>query len=246
MDTTDTGNTDTTHPANTQAATSIMQRLRDETAEQHADAESRPLERAMAGGTLPRDVYVAWLGQRFLLHTVLEALVRDVAERDPRVGPIVTPDLFQENNLRADLQFFERPIERLQPLPPVQAICDAWRRLTDAKSAGSQPAGSDQTTTQPIALLGAYYVFEGSKNGARYLMPRVAKTHGLDAELRDGLLYLDPHGERQRPLWMAFKERMNAATFTPAEQDAMVAAAKQAFSGVSALDDALYAETPAK
>lgn len=61
-----------------------------------------------------------------------------------------------------------------------------------------------------------------------------------------GMRYLDPHGDQQRPLWMQFKAAMDAADFTEAELDAMVAAAGRTFDFVSGVDDELYAGAPAR
>ena len=50
------------------AATGIMGHLRDTTRALHTEAESRPLQRAMAKGTLPPGSYVMYLGQLRHLH----------------------------------------------------------------------------------------------------------------------------------------------------------------------------------
>ena len=84
--------------------------------------------------------------------------------------------------------------------------------------------------------MGIYYVFEGSKNGARYIAKALAKQAGITA-----LKYLDPHGEAQRGLWMKFKADMDAIPWTPAEQDSMVRAAQATFSAISRLDDEIHA-----
>jgi len=88
-----------------------------------------------------------------------------------------------------------------------------------------------------------YYVFEGSKNGARYLVKRVAATY--DLKPGPGLLYLDPHGEQQPALWAQYKARMDAAGFSPQDQDAIVAAAQQTFDLVAEVDDQVQAASTA-
>jgi heme oxygenase len=86
------------------------------------------------------------------------------------------------------------------------------------------------------------YVFEGSKNGARYI------ARALRGSLRisgaPGLRYLDPHGEAQRPVWESFKQRLDAAPLDAAEVDGIILAAKACFAHVTAVDGALLAEAP--
>lgn len=201
-------------------ATSVMLRLREETIEHHKAAESRPVERALAAGTLPKARYVALLGQRLLIHRRLESRVRELAARFPFVGTIVQETLFQEPNLRADLRFFGVDPDAVTPLTATSRFLNAIDALADEN---------------PLSLLGVYYVFEGSKNGARYIVRRLRPAYGL-AE-GPGTLYLDPHGEQQRPLWEMFKQRMDAAGFAPADQTAMVAAAKMAFDAIAEVDE---------
>ena len=64
---------------NTGAATSsagIMGRLKSETAAQHAEAESKPLEAALVAGAIGQDQYKKYLAQRWLIHRELEEIGR--------------------------------------------------------------------------------------------------------------------------------------------------------------------------
>jgi heme oxygenase len=205
---------------------SVMTRLREETAAQHAHAESRPLEQALVRGVLPRAAFVALLGQRFLVHRALEARLRELVRGHPLVGTLVPERLFQEQNARDDLAFFGVDAATVESLAPTHGFIAEIDRVAAGAS--------------PLALLGFYYVLEGSKNGARFIAQRVRPAYGLTAG--PGTRYLDPHGEEQRPLWAAFKQRMDAAGFDTAAQDTMVAAARRAFDALSAIDDAVYAD----
>ena len=90
----------------------------------------------------------------------------------------------------------------------------------------------------PAVLMGIYYVFEGSKNGARFIARALGKAWGkTDLE---GMKYLDPHGDAQRGLWMKFREDMNAVDWSSEEQDVMVKAAQDTFDAISALDDEIH------
>jgi heme oxygenase len=95
-----------------------------------------------------------------------------------------------------------------------------------------------QQAPSPAVLMGIYYVFEGSKNGARFIARALGKAWGkTDGE---GMKYLDPHGEAQRGLWMKFREDMNAIDWSSEEQDTMVKAAQDTFDAISALDDEIH------
>jgi heme oxygenase len=202
-----------------------MQRLRDETWEHHKRAEAKPLEQMLIAGQPDAGMYSAMLAQRFLTHRALEAHIAGLAARDARVRGIVPPILFQTENLRRDLEYFDIAADpRSGDIHPLQATAKLI-------------AAIDRTAVeQPIALLGFYYVLEGSKNGARYIAARVGPILGL-ASGNPGLLYLDPHGQAQRELWQGFKQRMDAAGFAAAEMDAMVECAKLTFECVGESDD---------
>jgi len=209
---------------NVETTVGLMARLRDETTEHHQRAESRPFERALLGGALPRVSYVEMLAQRYLVHRALERAARGLRDAHPFLAEILRDELFQEANLAADLEYFGVDQNAIVPARATRALVEDIGRLADQR---------------PLALLGVYYVFEGSKNGARYVAKSVASTYALAPG--PGLRYLDPHGEQQRALWLDFKKRMDDCPFSPADQDAMVAAAQLTFDRIGELDDELWA-----
>lgn len=203
----------------TTAAMDIMGRLREETAADHKTAESNPLEQALFRGALPLDGFVRYLEQRYLVHETLDASVARLVETEPRLRGLVPADLLQTPNLRADLDHFARKSAEIMPTPGTAK----YLKLLNTWSAGDNSA-----------IWGAYYVFEGSKNGARILARIVGGAYGLAAG--PGLRYLDPHGAEQRQLWQDFRTRMNAIEWTPAEADTIVDAARQTFRAVGEID----------
>lgn len=207
-------------------AVPIMQRLRDETAELHKLAESRPLEQQMISGRLPRESYATWLGQRYLMHRALDRALEALRASDPRLAGVLGSEQYQSSNAESDLRALGVEPRDVAPLAPTRSFVSRLER------------GSDES---PVALLGVHYVFEGSKNGARY----IARAMRGALSPVEALRYLDPHGPEQRPLWDAFKQKMNAVAFSPAEQDEMLAAAKEAFAFAAALDDAVFARASA-
>lgn len=209
------------------AANSLMARLRDETRAQHTSAEQRQIEQSLVRGTISRAAYVAWLGQRRAMHVILEALLDRLRAADPRVAGAVDPALYQTANIDRDLAF-------LGAEPAAWAPGAAARGFADALASWE--------SARPLRLLGAFYVFEGSKNGARFIAQAIRRAFEFDGP--DGLRYLDPHGEAQRGLWLRVRERIDAAGFPDTAADEIVAAAKETFEWVARVDDELEARFP--
>ena len=205
----------------TTAPTGIMGRLKAETAEQHAIAEAKPLEAALVAGSIDHDQYKQYLGQRWLIHRELEAATDRALAEDQRLSQLGLPGLYQTANIEADLGYLGVETSTIEPLKGAQNL-----------------VGTIQQAPSPAVLMGIYYVFEGSKNGARFIARALGKAWGkTDGE---GMKYLDPHGEAQRGLWMKFREDMNAIDWSSEEQDTMVKAAQDTFDAISALDDEIH------
>ena len=205
----------------TSAPTGIMGRLKAETAEQHAIAESKPLEAALVAGSIAHDQYKQYLAQRWLIHRELEGATDRVLDEDHRLAHLGLPGLYQTANLEADLAHLGIDTASIKPLKGAQNLVDTIRNAPS-----------------PAVLMGIYYVFEGSKNGARFIARALGKAWGkTDLE---GMKYLDPHGEAQRGLWMKFREDMNAIDWSSEEQNVMVKAAQDTFDAISALDDEIH------
>jgi len=203
-----------------------MARLREETADLHRLAERSPLQQALLHGRLPLETYCSWLGQRLLLHQRLEAGLQDLATRDRRAAEVVHPRQFQSENVRKDRLRLDGSAADPSPLPATDDLVgqfEAW----------SADGG--------VGLLGAHYVLEGSKNGARVLAEVVRKTFSLGAD--EAVSYLNPHGQQQGPLWGEFKKAMDAALFQPNEADSIVESAKATFRMIARIDAEIHSES---
>jgi heme oxygenase len=200
-------------------AIDIMGRLREETAADHKAAESNPLEQALFRGGLPLEGFVRYLEQRCLVHESLDAAVARLVETEPRLRGLVPAELLQTPNLRADLEHFARKSSEILPTPGTAK----YLKLLNTWSTGVNST-----------IWGAYYVFEGSKNGARILARTIGGAYGLHDGR--GLRYLDPHGAAQRQLWQDFRARMNAIEWSATEADAIVDAARATFRAVGEID----------
>ena len=85
--------------------------LRDETADLHRAAETRPFQKQMVKGEVSRDQFVRYLGQIYHVHRVLE----DLLDRSRYEGAIIEQvwrdDRRHVSNLVADLSFYGADIE---------------------------------------------------------------------------------------------------------------------------------------
>lgn len=202
-------------------APTVMERLRAETADLHAGAESTDFQQGMAGGRLTRAEYTAWLGQMLHVHRTLERPLREL-RRDPRFAAL-REEQFQEPYLLADLAALESAPEEHPALPATEALVAEIARAS---------------AEAPLALLGFHYVLEGSNNGNRFIAKRLVPALELG---ETGWSYLDPYGESQREKWGAFKRDMDAVGFETEQADALVAAARRMFQGIGEISVELSA-----
>lgn len=205
----------------------IMERLKSETWPQHQEAERQELEQQLVGGTLPQEGYVAFLGQRLRIHEALERCLLAAGERDERIRRLLLDGRrVHQPRIEKDLEHFGRVPAEAVALESTAAL------IRDIEETAAR---------EPIALLGFFYVFEGSTNGARFIARALRGAYRLDGTA--GTQYLDPYGDEQRALWQEFRQTMNGTDFTAAEQDAIVAAARRTFTHMVAIDKALHAHS---
>jgi len=198
----------------TTSGNGVMKRLREETLSLHQETEQGTFQKELMAGKLSRDSYADLLAQLLPVHRVLERHLRSLAQSQDSIRAVVREAQFQEENLLRDLRDLGREPDSAEPL-------EAARSLT----AYIEKTAADD----PVALLGIHYVFEGSKNGGRFIARAVGRAYDLG---ESGLHYLDPHGEQQRPLWQQFKTDMESLSLSPREKDAIVEAAQETFRGI--------------
>lgn len=204
----------------------IMTRLRTGTAALHQRAEQSAFQRALLAGELPRHGYVEYLRQMCLIHRSFEELLRRLGRHRPALGGVVREHLFRETHLTRDLQAFGIAPQTAVPLPATARFIDRVKEIA---------------ATNPIALLGVHYVFEGSTNGGRFIAKGLRGVCQLAAD--DGVSYFDAYGDEQPRYWREFKSLMNGLCLTAGEREAIVSAAGDAFLGMIGLFDELHART---
>lgn len=201
----------------TAIAAPVMEQLKVSTAELHASAEGHAFQQQMVRGTVAKELYGKYLAQLYWVHSALESQIRAQRANDPVLASIVTDEQFHSPRIVSDLQ-------ALGVCPAGGGLLSSTKELVKTIEAAS---GSS------IRLLGLHYVLEGSMNGNKFIAK--ALMRGLGLAPGNGLSYLDPYADQQRANWQRFKDSMNAADFSQAEIDEMVAAACNMFRGIGAI-----------
>ena len=204
------------------AGTSIMDHLRDATRGLHKQAESRPLQRAMARGTLPRASYVMYLAQLRHLHAALETALDQPAASRAGLSELFTEDRRRVPDLDQDLASFNVDPAEVPALAPTQQFIERIGALLDE---------------DPLSLLGPLYVLEGSTNGGRFLARVLERSLRLDGGT--GLSYMDPYGDRQPEMWASFKRLADALALTSEQADAVTESAGRTFAAIAEISDAI-------
>jgi heme oxygenase len=201
-----------------------MLTLRESTASHHRLAEQHEFQQQFVRGTLPRPLYVHWLGQMLHIHAALEAHLDRLVAKNPQLKSVFDDGRRKVAPLQKDLAFFGSTSD--------QAVLSAARAMM---------ARMDQlATAQPLALLGILYVLEGSTNGSKFIARKVRPAYQLPAS-DEGSAYLDPYGEVQPVRWQEFKAAMDALDLPAAEVGPIVEAAQQTFDSIRELGAELLA-----
>ena len=189
----------------------LTKRLKEDNWDLHQVAEQAPIPSSMASGSMTVDQYKSFLGQMWLVNRVLDGRVRGAAEADTRVAALVSDEQLQTPYLERDLAYFEVDTETIEPWA-------GTRRLIDHIEASS---------SDPLKILGLHYVREGANNGNKFVAMKLRKAHGWPEDR--GTDYLKPYGDRQRPLWEAFKTRLDETDFSEEEKAAIGASVRSMY-----------------
>lgn len=206
-----------------------MLTLRESTAEHHRRAEQHPFQQQMVRGTLPRALYVRWIGQMLQIHAALETHLDRLVKRHPQFTSVFNDERRKVSALRGDLAFFGAAAADHAPLPATREFLDEMDRMA---------------LHQPLALLGILYVLEGSTNGSKFIARRVRPAYELPAT-GEGSAYLDPYGDLQPVRWQEWKAAMDALGLAAADVESLTLAAQQTFDAVRQLGAELLATAEA-
>jgi heme oxygenase len=131
----------------------IMQQLKESTRESHNNAESQEFQRLLASGDLPRNLYVKYLEQLWI-----------IVAKNSALNGVITDDQLQVPFLQQDLEFFGSDPRHVEPTPATQWILG---RL-------------DKSATEGPALIGSHYVLLGSKHGGKFIAHSLQQKYHLN------------------------------------------------------------------
>lgn len=201
----------------------IMERLKEETRNCHARLESLPYFSTLMKRKLPLECYVGQLRALSILHGVMENELSTCKEG--KVAAVWSEELKKLPLLEKDLAFFKPRIIT----DPASVIEIAISMTGKIRLRGIE---------RPLTLLGYLYVFEGSTLGNAMHRPDISETYHLHS--LDGCGYYASYKDQLKERWKRFSEKMNGALSDPAEHDAIIDAAHEAFEGLEGLYSALY------
>lgn len=194
--------------------------LRDATRTQHDALDELPFFRALKADALPRQSAVSYLRGLAVVHALVEtALAR---HSQGTLGPW-QPGAGRLEDLQATLEAAGGTA-----FPDIVEAAEAALELGDRLLLRSG---------QPAAMLGPYYVLEGSQLGGELLRRHFAVALGLPT---DRLAYFrDDHATLRRG-WQAFRSALDGLDPGAEAVAAMVAAAQETFEGIGRLAAAAY------
>lgn len=201
----------------------VMERLRSETRDAHTQTEALPFFAALAAGTLTLPGYAGYLHALSIVYAALEQellaaehhALTAVWDSSLRKLPLIERDL-------AHLRSHDLPPA---PVAALQAQLVAQRIRRRAHD-------------DPVSLLGYLYVLEGSTLGGMVLQAQAARSFGLSPAA--GLAYLASYEKATKAHWVSFSGRMNSALSDADEQQRVIAAASEAFTGIAQIVESLY------
>lgn len=209
------------------ATTDVMQTLRDRTMDRHKAAEQHPFQHALATGKLPSVSYAAYTAQLMLVHRGLYVALTRCASF-PELAAVVRDHHEHAPRCERDVRHFG--------LVPEDAV--------PTSGTASFLAAIEQTeASEPLALLGALYVLEGSTNGGKFIARMVRRAYRLDGVV--GTESLDPYGDSQPQRWEEFKQSMRGVGFSQPQVESMVAMACRTFDAVAEIGGDVLRAQPA-
>ncbi len=202
-------------------STPVRDQLRSQTRDLHSQLEALPYHKTLQEGKLPIECYVSLLRAMAVVYGVLE---KTLPLDNPVIREIWREDMQRFPLLEKDLAFFQP--RRLLDIAPAQ---EKALQMTDLIRS--------RVIEKPMSLAGYLYVFEGSTMGAPLI--RKALVDHFQFPGNEGTHYFAPYGSNAVTHWKEFRERLQQVV--PEEKhDALIEAAREAFTGLIAVYEALY------
>ncbi len=205
----------------TDSPPSLHALLKAETAEIHERLETRPFFQALRAGTLPPLAIVSFLRSLAIIHAVLEREITTASNTEVAALGTLAPS--KVPLLIADLEALQGdPLPSVAPAVQVALDC-----------AADLLAGAHD----PLSLVGALYVLEGSQNGGVMLKRSYATCLQVTPEQ---LSYFGCYGSSSASHWQSFTHQMNQAARTSDQAQAVVRSAIRCFEWIDKISLALF------
>lgn len=197
-------------------ALTLSDRLKTATRAAHTEAERGPMMQRLLSGRLPLADYCGLLRQLQAIYAALETALSEQIG-DPQVARVCPSTLWRSAALAEDLTYLET---REQPFAP-----GLMASATLAYVARLQQLALHD----PLRLLSHAYVrYLGDLYGGQMLGRRLRQQHGL-TEGHGTRFYEFGDAAQVKALIVEFRAALDALTLSPAQADALVAEACDAF-----------------
>ncbi|QGJ69996.1 Hypothetical protein PBC10988_16850 [Planctomycetales bacterium 10988] len=193
----------------------LTQTIRETVHPTHERIEKVAFSRQMISGKIGKKAYGRALSQLWFVHRVLENHLR----RYPELAEIFEEEMSRTEVLAQDLKVLGQPLQ-------TQPLAETIDLIEDIEH---------WSYREPVALLGALYIFEGSRMGSMYLGKSLAKGFDRPAEIGQGLDYHLQGSEDRPKKWKSFKNSLDTMPLSEDQQQAIVDAAEATMNGMYAL-----------
>ena len=200
-------------------AIALSARLKAATRQAHGQAERGALMQRLMAGQLPLADYCRWLQQLLALYQALETALVEHAGH-PLLARLCPATLWRSEALAQDLSHL-MPLTLPQPSPPQPALLPATQAYVQRLRQLARQA--------PLQLLAHAYVrYLGDLYGGQMLGRRLRQQHGL-SEAEGTRFYDFGDAAQVQQLITNFRSGLDTLALSPAEDDALVAEACEAF-----------------
>ena len=205
----------TTTASHIDAEATLAQRLKSETAEAHEAAENSDFMSQLLGGHLDRAAAVALTAQLYFVYSALEPAVRNHADSVPG-SAVYDPAIERVPALERDLEAMigSNWREQISPLAATEAYVE---RLQEVAGEGGANA----------ALAHHYVRYLGDLSGGQVIARMLEQHYGIGAEATN--FYDFSAVGKIKPYRDAYRQRISELQLASADEDEVIAEAKEAF-----------------
>jgi heme oxygenase len=191
----------------------LSARLRTSSRAMHDTAQGAGYLDALLAGRLDRDGYAALVAQHYFIYQALERATAAMT-RDALAGVFAFPELTRLPALTADLEVLCGPgwRQRIEALPATDEYCTRLR---------------DVASRQPAAFVAHHYTrYLGDLSGGQYIGRAIRQIYGFDD---DGCRFFTFDGVDPPAFRTRYRELLDAASFTPPDEELFLAEVGQAY-----------------